>query len=78
MLVVEPERRISIPEILRHPWLKGQDELECTEEDDAHDFQVGIEFRRQECNFNPLSMLANGGVGAGLEQNRDMVTSELP
>ena len=59
MLTIEPESRISIPEILRHRWLKVEDELECTEEDDDHDFQVGLEFRRQECNFNPLSILAN-------------------
>ena len=38
MLTIEPESRISIPEILRHRWLKVEDELECTEEDDDHDF----------------------------------------
>ena len=38
MLMIEPESRISIPEILRHRWLKIEDELECTEEDDDHDF----------------------------------------
>ena len=46
MLTIEPESRISIPEILRHKWLKTEDELDCTEEDDDHDFQVGLEFRR--------------------------------
>ena len=34
MLTIEPESRISIPEILRHRWLKVEDELECTEEDE--------------------------------------------
>ena len=41
MLVVEPTKRISIPEILRHPWLKGLDAelgIESNEEDDDHDF----------------------------------------
>ena len=56
---------------------KTQDELACEEEDDEHDFQVGIEFRREECNFNPLSMLANGGA-AGLESNRGGRDTDLP
>jgi len=77
MLIIEPEMRISIPQILRHPWLKTQDELACEEEDDEHDFQVGIEFRREECNFNPLSMLANGGA-TGLESNRGGRDHDLP
>jgi len=61
MLVVEPVQRISIPEILKHPWLKSFDSelgIESNDEDDDHDFQVGFSFRRQECNFNPLSVMA--------------------
>ena len=45
LLVVEPEKRISIPEILRHPFLKQclLDELDGSEDDDdckndEHDF----------------------------------------
>ena len=39
LLVVEPEQRLSIPLILRHPWLRDAlDGIEGTEEDDIHDF----------------------------------------
>ena len=39
LLVVEPEKRISIPLILRHQWLKDAgDGISGTEEDDLHDF----------------------------------------
>ena len=56
MLVVQPENRISIPLILRHPWLRTLDSLEEDMSDDAddHDFQVSLQFGRSECNFNPL------------------------
>jgi len=66
MLVVESERRISIPEILRHPWLRecALDELACTEEEDDHDFQVGLSFGRHECNLNPLAGSTAGGETA--------------
>lgn len=49
MLVLVPENRISIPEMLSHPWLKGicdPDGIEGTEEDDDHDFKTGIKFNR--------------------------------
>ncbi len=60
MLVLIPSKRISIPEILSHPWLKGAldpDGIEGTEEDDDHDFKMGMKFQRQECNMNPFSGL---------------------
>ena len=57
MLKIEPEERMSIANILRHPWLKTPDDLIGDDEDDDHDFEMGISFRRQECNFNPLSMI---------------------
>lgn len=39
LLVVEPQKRISIPHVLQHPWLKdAADGIECTEEEDLHDF----------------------------------------
>jgi hypothetical protein len=28
--------------------------IEGTEEDDDHDFRMGISFSRQECNLNPF------------------------
>lgn len=61
MLVLIPQKRISIPEILNHPWLKGvvdPDGMEGTEEEDDHDFNMGLSFSRQECNLNPF-MAAN-------------------
>ena len=57
MLQIEPEERISIPEILRHPWLRTAEDLLDDDDDDDHNFEMGISFRRQECNFNPLSMI---------------------
>lgn len=57
MLVVQPENRISIPNILAHKWLKVSDNIEgdvSDDGDDAHDFEVSLMFGRTECNFNPL------------------------
>ena len=68
LLKVEPEERISIPNMLRHPWLRNIDEFSIDDDDDDHDFEMGISFRRQECNFNPLSMIGLGDVG-GCAQN---------
>jgi hypothetical protein len=65
MLVIKPEDRIHLPEILCHPWLKhiiGPDGLPIdggTEDDDdadLHDFHMSLSFQRQECNLNPLSV----------------------
>ena len=56
MLQIEPTDRISIPCILKHPWLRNEDDL-VDEDCDDHDFEMGISFRRQECNFNPLNMI---------------------
>jgi len=46
MLVLTPELRISIPEILSHPWVNEQP---VTEEDEEHDLKVGATFFRQDC-----------------------------
>lgn len=57
MLVLEPSKRISIPEILSHKWLRGASDpegIEGSEEDDDHDFQMGVSFGREECNLNPF------------------------
>ena len=45
--MLTPNKRISIPDILSHQWLKGAsstDELEGTEDDDDHDFRTGLSF----------------------------------
>jgi serine/threonine protein kinase len=64
MLVLEPTQRLSLPELLSHPWLKniiGPDGLplegESDEADDAHNFMMSLSFQRQECNLNPLSVV---------------------
>jgi serine/threonine protein kinase len=51
MLKLKPEERISIPQILCHPWLKhiiGPDGLPCEEEaeddDDFHNFNMSLSF----------------------------------
>lgn len=38
MLVLTPEKRISITEMLNHPWIKDEEDLE---EDTEHDLKVG-------------------------------------
>jgi hypothetical protein len=47
MLVLVPSHRISLPDILAHPWLKGvtdPDGIEGTDDDDDHDFKMGVSF----------------------------------
>lgn len=51
MLVVKPIDRISLPELLSHPWLRhilGPDGLPCEteteEEEDAHNFNMSLSF----------------------------------
>lgn len=63
MLVINPTDRISLPEILCHPWLKniiGPDGLpldgDTEDDDDFHDFNMSLSLQRQECNLNPLSV----------------------
>lgn len=46
MLVLVPENRISIMEILNHPWVKDDEE---EAEDGEHDLKVGATFFREEC-----------------------------
>ena len=71
MLKVEPGERISIPSILKHPWLCNEDEL-ADDECDDHDFEMGISFRREECNFNPLGMIgmSSSNNATALASNR--------
>jgi serine/threonine protein kinase len=46
MLVLTPEQRISVPEILNHPWLNEFIDGVNTEEDEEHDMKVGATFFR--------------------------------
>ena len=59
MLILKPEDRISIPDILNHPWVKEPNELNYEEEDGEHDLKVGATFFRQEC-MNGIIGGANG------------------
>ncbi len=45
MLVLTPEKRISVPEMLNHPWLQEKSGL-SDDEDDEHDLRVGATFFR--------------------------------
>ena len=49
LLVLEPKNRLSIPEILAHPWVKDPDEEEEDSEDDEHDLHTGVSMSRNEC-----------------------------
>jgi serine/threonine protein kinase len=61
MLVLTPEHRISISDILNHPWVKEANETEDEGMDDnEHDLKVGATFFRQEC-MNGILGGANGG-----------------
>jgi serine/threonine protein kinase len=48
MLVLTPEKRISIPEILSHPWVKEINEIDGEDgmDDNEHDLKVGATFFR--------------------------------
>jgi len=61
MLVLTPDKRISIPEMLNHPWVKESMEGEDGGlEDNEHDLKVGATFFRQEC-MNGILGGTNGG-----------------
>ena len=57
MLVLTPDKRINVPDILNHPWVREQTEGFEEEDDDEHDLKVGATFFRQEC--------MNGLIGGG-------------
>ena len=50
MLVLRPDQRINIPQMLNHPWVRDveKDFAESYEEDEEHDLRVGSTFFRQE------------------------------
>ena len=45
LLVLEPPQRLSIPEILTHPWVKEED---SDESDDESDLQTGVSMSRDQ------------------------------
>ena len=44
-MVLEPPQRLSIPEILTHPWVKEED---SDESDDESDLQTGVSMSRDQ------------------------------
>lgn len=65
MLVIKPEDRISIPQMLNHPWVKDVEKgfgETYDEEDDEHDLRVGSTFFRQE---------VMGGLISGANQGNE-------
>ena len=46
MLVLTPEERISIPDMLNHPWVKENNNSSDNDNDDEHDLKVGATFFR--------------------------------
>jgi serine/threonine protein kinase len=57
LLVLKPEDRLSIPEILAHPWVKEDDDEEEESEADESDLVTGVSMSRNEC-----SSAASGAV----------------
>ena len=51
---------------------KTEEDLEV---DDDHDFEMGISFRREECNFNPLSMIGRNEAMAQPPSSRHKVNN---
>lgn len=61
MLVLTPEKRLPLPEILNHPWVKESGD--SLGDDDEHDLKVGATFFRQEC----MNGIVGGTSGASME-----------
>lgn len=50
LLVLNPADRLSIPEILAHPWVKEDDDEEEESEADESDLVTGVSMSRNECS----------------------------
>lgn len=48
MLVLTPEHRITVPDMLNHPWILKLDGLD-NDIDEEHELKVGATFFREEC-----------------------------
>lgn len=62
MIVLDPSKRIQVPDILNHAWLKEDDNFEGVDEE--HDLKVGATFFRQEC-MNGLIGVGEDGMESG-------------
>lgn len=59
LLVLNPEDRLSIPEILAHPWVKEDDEEEEESEADESDLVTGVSMSRNECSSSVSGAVQN-------------------
>ena len=64
MIVLDPSKRISIPQMLNHPWVadveKGFGDSDAGD-DDEHDLKVGSTFFRQEVLGGLIPGHSSGG-----------------
>lgn len=65
MIVLKPDKRITIPQMLSHPWVRDVEKscLGVDENDEEHDLKVGTTFFRQEV----LGGLIPGSQNSGNE-----------
>ena len=59
LLVLNPADRLSIPEVLAHPWVKEDDDEEEESEDNESDLVTGVSMSRNECSSS-VSGAVNG------------------
>ncbi len=60
LLVLNPQDRLSIPEILAHPWVKeDEDDEEDESEADESDLVTGVSMSRNECSSSVSGAVQN-------------------
>lgn len=60
LLILNPQDRLSIPEILAHPWVKeDEDEEEDESEADESDLVTGVSMSRNECSSSVSGAVQN-------------------
>ena len=60
LLVLNPQYRLSIPEVLAHPWVKeDEDDEEDESEADESDLVTGVSMSRNECSSSVSGAVQN-------------------
>mmetsp|Transcript_11668 Transcript_11668/g.11608 ORF Transcript_11668/g.11608 Transcript_11668/m.11608 type:complete len:124 (-) Transcript_11668:153-524(-) len=60
LLILNPQDRLSIPEVLAHPWVKEEeDEEEDESEADESDLVTGVSMSRNECSSSVSGAVQN-------------------
>lgn len=60
LLILNPQDRLSIPEVLAHPWVKeDEDEEEDESEADESDLVTGVSMSRNECSSSVSGAVQN-------------------